>query len=314
MFNVNRGDNVTRQRGVVLVVVLWLLVLLEVLVASQVVSARVESELVRNRVDALSARAAAEAGLFMTIDLLARQQGKKEELLRTDGGVYSMDYNNINVMVSVLDEAGKIDLNAARPELLQNLFVSLTQNAEKGVQISDAIIDWRDVDHVRREAGAEDEEYQAIDKPYGAKDEYFDNLEELLLVLGMDGDLYAKLTAIVTVNTGEKGINPAVAQRTVLLAIPGVKTEQVDVFLQARERYYTQAQAMPLFPVRDNKYINQNRDQLYSIHVKAVTPGGTTERVAALTRVSAQAARHGGLPYEIISWNANDRSAMLQLQ
>ena len=303
------------QGGVVLVVVLWLLVLLEVLVASQVVSARVESELVRNRLDALSARAAAKAGLFMAIDMLARQQqGEKERLLRTDGGVYSMDYNNISVMVSVLDEAGKIDLNAARPELLRNLLISLTQNAEKGVQISDAIVDWRDVDHVRREAGAEDEEYQTSEKAYGAKDEYFDNLEELLLVLGMDGELYTKLTAVVTVNTGDKGINPAVAQRRVLLAIPGVGTEQVDEYLQARERHYMQAQALPLFPVRDNKYISQNQDQLYSIHVQAVTAGGTTERIAALTRVSAVAAGHGALPYEILSWNANDRSAALQSQ
>lgn len=302
-----------KQHGVVLVVVLWLLVLLEILVATQVVNARTESELVRNRVERIQARAAAEAGLFQTIDMLARQKGQTEQMLRTDGGVYSMDYNSVSVTLSVLDEAGKIDLNGARPAMLRNLFANLAGDAEKGKQISDAVLDWRDSDHNRREDGAEDDDYKAAGKPYGAKDEFFDNLEELLLVLGMDGELYSKVASMVTVNTGAKGINPAVAQRAVLLTVPGVSTDQVDEYLQARERHYTQDQAMPLFPIQDQDYINHERDQFYSIHVQAVTQSGTVERIAAITRVSAQAAEHRSLPYVILSWNAIDRSTVLPL-
>lgn len=305
--------NMTKQRGVVLVVVLWLLVLLEILVATQVVNARTENELVRNRVDRLEARAAAEAGLFQAIDMLARQKGKKEQLIRTDGGEYGMDYNDIRVTLRVLDEAGKIDLNGAPAIMLRKLFTILTGDAVKGKQLSDAVLDWRDVDHVRREDGAEDEDYKENGKPYGAKDEYFDNIEELLLVLGMDGELYSKLTSMVTVNTGAKGINPDVAQRTVLLAVPGVSTEQVDEFLQARARHYTQDQPMPLFPVQDRNFITRERDQFYSIHVQAVTQSGTVERMAVVTRVSAQAAVNRGLPYVILSWNANDRSSVIPL-
>lgn len=310
---ISSSRRVSKQRGVVLVVVLWLLVLLEILVATQVVNARTESELVRNRVDRLQARAAAEAGLFQTIDKLARQKGEKEQLLRTDGGVYSMDYNNVSVTLSVLDEAGKVDLNGARPQMLLNVFTSVAGDAEKGKQLTDAVLDWRDSDHNRRENGAEDDDYKASGKPYGAKDEYFDNLEELLLVLGMDGDLYSKLTSMLTVNTGAKGINPAVAQRAVLLAIPGVTTDQVDEYLQARERHYTQDQPMPIFPIQNQDYINKDRDQFYSLHVQAVTHSGTIERISAVTRVSAQAAEHRGLPYVILSWNAIDRSDVLPM-
>ncbi len=311
MSDAMRGGAVAGQHGVVLVVVLWLLVLLTVLVASQAVSARIETELVRNRVDALYARTAAEAGLFTAIDLLAREQGREERTLRTDGAGYRMEYNGVALSVTVLDEAGKIDLNAVRPEMLRKLFVTLTGDVEKGVAVSDAILDWRDVDHVRRAAGAEDDEYRENDRVYGAKDEYLDNLEELLLVLGMDGKLYAKLTGIVTVNTGTQGINPEVAQRRVLLAVPGITSEQVELYLLARERHIADGVALPLFPIRDRNYISQNRDQLYSIHVEAVTPGGTTERIAAITRVSARSAKESGRPYEILSWNASDYSAAL---
>jgi general secretion pathway protein K len=294
--------------------VLWLLVLLEVLVASLAITARGEGELVRNRVNGLIARSYAEAALFLTIDRLAREEGEDERTLRTDGSVQSMDYTNINVSVSVLDEAGKIDLNAARPELLRSLIAPLAGSAERGMQVTDAILDWRDVDHQRREYGAEDEQYQELGKAYGAKDEYFDELEELLLIKGMDDDLYAKLTSAVTIYTGAEGINPAVAQREVLRAIPGIEPQQVDEYLDARDRHYSQGEPMPVFPIQDQKYISPNRDQLYSIHIAAAMQDGTTERIAVLTRVSAQRAVNGEKPYEFIRWDANDRSTVLLVQ
>ncbi len=300
----------TTQHGVVLVVVLWLLVLLTVLVASQAASSRVESELVRNRTAALQARSAAEAGLFMAIDLLASEQGSKVRTLRTDGARYHMSYQGVELTISVLDEAGKIDINAVPPSMLRNLLISLSGELERGRAVSDAILDWRDPDAARREFGAEDEDYQENGLPYGAKDEYLDNLEELLLVQGMDSELYAKLLGMVTVNTGAKGINPVVAQRPVLLAVPGVSMEQVDEYLLARERHFAEGGALPLFPVSDLEYVSRDRDRLYSIHVQAVTASGVTERIVVLSRVSAKRARNGGSPYELLSWDAMDFSAV----
>ncbi len=299
------------ERGVVLVVVLWLLVLLSVLVGSQVMSARMESELVRNRVDALQARSAAEAGLFSAIDMLATQQGEKGHLLRTDGDIYRMSYHGVALSVRVLDEAGKMDINAVRPEMLRNLLISRCGDMERGRALMDAILDWQDTDSTRREYGAEDDDYLDSGLPYGSKDEYLDNLEELLLVQGMDGELYAKLAGMVTVNTGAKGINPMVAQRPVLLAVPGVSREQVDEYLLARERYYRDGQAQPLFPISDMNYIRHETDGLYSIYVQAVTAEGTTERIAVLTRVSTGRTGRGVRPYEILRWNALDHAAVM---
>lgn len=298
------------ERGVVLVVVLWLLVLLAVLVGTQAMSARVESELVRNHLEALQARSAAEGGLFLTIDRLAIEQGQKERTLRTDGDPFALDFHGVSLSISVQDEAGKMDLNSVEPVMLRRLLIALTGSQERGVEICDAILDWRDNDAARREHGAEDEDYLKLGLPYGAKDEYLDNLEELLLVMGMDSDLYAKLLSVVTVSTGTKGINPLVAERRVLLAVPGVTPEQVDDYLRERDRYFSEHLAQPLFPVTDRNYISQGRDQLYTIHVQAQTPGGTTERIASLVRVSAVRARDDTVnPYEILSWYAVDQSA-----
>jgi hypothetical protein len=116
---------------------------------------------------------------------------------------------------------------------------------------------------------------------------------------------------MLTVNTGVESINPVVAQRSVLLAVPGADTRLVDEYLQARDKYYNDQQPLPLFPVQDPKYINHEQDRLYTIHVQAVTPGGTTERIAVLVRVSKQNSKYGGKPYEVLSWNANDRSSVI---
>lgn len=300
------------QNGVVLVVVLWLLVLLGVLMASLASTARVESELVRNQVEGLRARSAAEAALYTAIDLLARERGEEQRELRTDGRDYRMDYTNISVVIKVLDEAGKVDINAVRPEMLRSLIISQVRDSQRGMQITDAILDWRDADSLKRDYGAEDDEYEELGWGYEAKDEYFDNMEELLLVLGMDEELYSRLMPLITIHTGDEGVNPAVAQERVLLAIPGAETRQVREFLQARDRYYEQLQPMPTFPVQNPNYINRNRDHLYSIHVQATTESGSTERIAALVRVTLQRAKEGGKPYEIVRWHANDLSELMQ--
>lgn len=301
------------QSGVVLVVVLWLLVLLGVMVSSLVSTTRMESELVRNQVNGVRARAAAEAGIYTAIDMLARERGEEERELRTDGRVYLMDYTDIKVELNVLDEAGKIDINAVRPEMLRSLIVPLVRDAEKAMQITDSIIDWRDADSIRHENGAEDEDYHKAGRGYGAKDEYFDNLEELLLVNGVDGELYTKLISLLTTHSGNSGVNPEVAQEQVLLAIPGVEYQKVRDYIKLRDSYYKQEAPMPIFPVQDSKYISHDRDHTYTIYVQATTQDGVSERISALVSVAPQRAKNGMLPYEILRWNSNDRTALTKL-
>lgn len=70
--------------------------------------------------------------------------------------------------------------------------------------MADAIEDWRDADDLAELNGAEDREYAAAGRPYGAKDGPFDSLDELQLVSGIDRDLYRTLLPALTVNGSAK--------------------------------------------------------------------------------------------------------------
>ena len=76
--------------------------------------------------------------------------------------------------MSIQDEDGKIDLNAAPDELLRGLFVSAGLDEDAGAALVDAIVDFRDEDDLTRLNGAEDRDYADAGLPYGAKDAPFE--------------------------------------------------------------------------------------------------------------------------------------------
>ncbi|HEX9801726.1 MAG TPA: type II secretion system protein GspK, partial [Gammaproteobacteria bacterium] len=62
-----RRSGRSRQRGIVLVVVLWLVALLSLMAVSQTAAVRTETLIVGNLVESATARAAAYAGLQLAV-------------------------------------------------------------------------------------------------------------------------------------------------------------------------------------------------------------------------------------------------------
>ncbi len=82
----------------------------------------------------------------------------------------------------LMDEAGRLNLNTAEPEMLQAL-------SGMSEALAGAIVDWRDVDSDISENGAESETYLGFDPPYLAKDAPFETVGELGLLNGAEPDL-----------------------------------------------------------------------------------------------------------------------------
>ena len=69
--------------------------------------------------------------------------------------------------------------------------------------VAAAILDWRDPDDLTQpQGGAEDPQYAAAGRPYGAKDAPFETVAEVEQVLGMTPPLYAKLAEHLTIYSG----------------------------------------------------------------------------------------------------------------
>jgi len=115
-------------------------------------------------------------------------------------------------------------------------------------RIVDAILDWRDPDALRRPNGAEEPEYRAAGLAYKPANAPFQAIEEIQLVLGMRPEIYRRIAPLITVFSRQPGVNPQLASREVLMAIPGVTAEQVDLYIAQRDAAREAKLPAPVFP------------------------------------------------------------------
>ncbi len=235
------------QSGIALVLVLWMLALLSVIAGNLVFSSRTEVLMAGNLASLAQAEALADAGVYKAIHELARPPTDPQRW-KGDGLTRLWKFQGTELRVKILDESGKVDLNAAPAVLLKGLFRALDVAESDADALADAVTDWRDADDLRSLHGAEKADYAAAGRHYGPANAPFETIDELRQVLGMSDDLFRKLELLVTVHSRQPGINAAVAPREVLLALPGATPEQVDIFLEQRRILLEQGLAAPAVP------------------------------------------------------------------
>ncbi|MER3547286.1 MAG: hypothetical protein C4338_06645, partial [Rhodanobacteraceae bacterium] len=149
---------VTRVRGAALLFALWAIALLAALLAGLAVGARGEAEASRYAYEQARARYAAEAGIARAVDALRDPDSARRWV--PDGREYRFDFDGTKVAVRIEDTSGQVDLNAATPQVLTNLFLAAGANAEQARALADAVQDWRDADDIPHAHGAEADAYR----------------------------------------------------------------------------------------------------------------------------------------------------------
>ena len=167
-----------RERGVALILVLWVVVLLAVVAAGFASQARLQTDLTRNARSAAEARHLADAG----VEFAARRLLDRVEPIGPDFG-FACAFGGGVVTVSVQDEHGKLSLNEAPEPLLRALLEAAGMSEEAASRLAAAIADYRDADDLARPGGAEVDAYRAAGLP-PPKNAPFEALEELEAVLG----------------------------------------------------------------------------------------------------------------------------------
>ena len=113
-------------RGVVLVTVLWIMVGLSLLALTLAATVRTEATLARASGEAEQAYFFARGALEAVLYRLAYPDPdprKQQALFPYAGGMnhYRLSSRQMRCHLALMDEAGKLDLNAARPETLERL-------------------------------------------------------------------------------------------------------------------------------------------------------------------------------------------------
>ena len=268
-------------RGVALVGVLWLLVLLSLIALNLSTGSRTELQLASNARLAASARHVAEAGVNWGVWSLL--QADTAGWL-ADGSVRSLELDGVSVEVALFDEQGKIDLNEADPLLLVGLFESVGLDEKAALAQADAILDWRDEDDLLRPAGAEAEQYRAAGL-LGPANQPFEQMEDLRQVLGMSEVLYQQVLPALTLYSNKAEVNPMVAPREVLLALPGIRPESIDSYIEERRRKYALGERPPLLTGVDPRLLAPNAPGVnYSIVTDTSVGMGVKVRQQLLVR------------------------------
>ena len=242
------GRRPRRQRGIALIIVLWITILLATIAIGMTQDSRTQTMLTRNQLELAKARALADGAVERAMYEHLKPPSPEKSWF-PNGAVHGWEEDGAKVAVSLAYESGRIDMNVAREPLLKGLFTTAAGlKPEDADHIVDAIMDWRDPDDAKRLNGAEAADYRAAGRNYVPANANFETIEELQRVLGMTPEIYAKIADLITVHSRQPGIDPAGASRAVLMSIPNMTQEIVDNFIEAREWARASNQPAPPLP------------------------------------------------------------------
>ncbi len=293
-FNPSNG----KQPGAALVIVLWFIVLLTVMAGSFALTMRRESGLIRNAKQQAISGALADGGLYYAMMMLLHSD--PELKWKADGRIYEISLGGGKARVQIYDEAGKFDLNQTDAPVLQNLFSSVGLNDEDAESLADAVLDWRDEDDLTHLKGAEEDDYQNAGRNHGPRNGAFQSIEEFGLVLGVNYQVYKAIKPLITIYSGQPGIDPTIASKEALLAFPNIDISEVEDCILSRSDPLANSVSACEFQGIQGVSSGGNKDNFYSIRAEART---LDEMVTAVSAIVTKKTTASGVPFTTLQWS-----------
>jgi len=272
-----------RQDGMALIVVLWLVVLLSVLAAGHSKNVHTDTTLAARQVQSAKARALAEAGISRVIlEMLAADSDRR---LPVDGSLFTVRIGEDDVTIAIRDATGFVDLNAAKPELLEAALEACGVGETARRDLVDTILDWRDGDELRRMHGIEDDDYVAAGVAWTSRDGAFEAVDELKYLPGMSQSRYDCLAPFVTVYSGRGGLNMEYAPPALITALTGEEIPAVA-------------------PEGADSEAGTPRNGTFHIYASASGSSGAIAAIEAVVSI----ARTSKTPFTIVDWREPPRA------
>ena len=297
-----RNAGPSHQRGVALILVIWVIALMGVLLGSFALIARTENLESRHLFDGVTARYAARAGLERAVFALRDPDPTQHWV--GDGRPYDFDFGDAKVQVKLTDESGLIDINTADDTMLTALFVSVGVDQNRAVALSDAIQDWRDPDDIPRAQGAEISDYKSVGLAYGPSNAPFQTISEVQQVMGMSYALYSKIEPAITIYAGGARPNAAYAPFEVLRTLPGMTDDLARQVIAARQQMLPGQPGSAELTLPDGTpIVASGGGNTYTVESRATLPNGAASSIDASIRLGGVGV--SGQPYTVLRWRDN---------
>jgi general secretion pathway protein K len=283
------------QRGSVLLAVLFLAGLLGIFAAAAGSVMKAAADSSRSFAEGIRG----DAAMRSAIEYIVARTGSG---LKDAVGSALVDVGPTKVILSVHDEAARIDLNKAPPELIAGIFQQVGVSAETARVYAARIVDWRDDDDdISPNGGAERGAYRAAGRVDGPRNGPFLSVAELALVLGLPSRAAAAVAPYVTVASGRDKVNPLQADPPVLRAMPGMTQERMLDLLEARKKPGIDVASLisRLGPVQD--YVTDEAGLAVRFEGRVLLAPNIERRYEAVVAV----VEGDNEPYRILAWDAN---------
>jgi len=284
-----------RQRGTVIIIVLWTSVLLTVLVTAMASKVRLSAKTAIHNQEASAQWAelmgvVSQAEMELMLERMPKVLGEVQEeseegeirevLNHFNGQALNLHYpQSENIVVRIYDHAGKINLNRIPRRnmqmLIENRLGGVDADPERVQELLATWTDWTDLNDLADFNGAEEEYYLDQDPPYSPRNNAeLDTVEEILHIRGF-AELFegVNLDAAFTIYGNTRTVNLNVATREAMQLLPGLNDELIENILAYREHedINTRAEIAEIVPFENlqelSAWVGTNNSNIYSVFV-----------------------------------------------
>jgi len=273
------------ERGIALMMVLWVLVLLSIIALNYFGSNRWNSAATRNLKEETLAYAMAMSGYQEAVNYVLSDKDPAVDFIDNEGNFWidtdektqpiegKRETEDGEVEIKITDENARININKADSNRFRDLFMTAGIPDEEITGLLDCIRDWKDADDLVSLNGAESDYYEGLPDPYKAKNADFSVPEELALVNGMKPEYFKErgeekslLPLITTFGGNTLNINTV---STEVMQLLGLDESEIESIMKQRTR---EAGGWKTIPQQyASKGLNAMATQNFRIEVTAKT-------------------------------------------
>lgn len=262
----------SRQEGMALIAVLWIVAALSLLVLGMSQTVRQQIRLVGTQNDEVRGQALGEAAVALTLQNLQVTPERPRGLVQV-GQLYA----GVEMTVEIIPMSGLISLNGADALLLAAAFkVAAGMNASAAEALANDLVAWRG------------------ESSDGGERRWFEAVEDLLLVPGVDYAVYERVRSLFTTITRTKGVNPQAAPPEVLTVLADGNIERATSIAQRRAAGEAGVDSSTL----NQAFLTSGVSDEYRLSVRVPLEGG---KILLLTRDVGLTRTPVGEPWRVFS-------------
>lgn len=300
-------DENSKERGLALLVVLWIVASAALLVSAFNATVRSGTVFMASEVELTKAQAHLDAGLEIAAAKLIDEE--KKTRWQADGIAHHISFAGRDLTIVIDDPNGRIDLNKTSDEVLLGLFSQFTESNLKAKRLRDLIVRVRGKRSGKNDKGDPLKQSKKSGKAAppnsntskstkpAAKLAFLD-VTELRRMEGLPYDLYQKIAPYLTVYSRDGLINPMSAPDKVLTSIPKLTSIDIARFRASQEDSIADEKKLPSSLKRGASYLSVKPGPAYIVSVK-VSKAGTKFALAKQFVIATGLDQNA--PYRLIS-------------